>query len=207
MESTLGNPAGSRAVGGAEAPSAFEGEFSDAEKWDLLTSGQSRTTVTVPADVYQLIGRGPLTLAAGATDTVAVALVAGADRAALETVAGTARTVYFERILGQEPPGPRPVPDEVELAQNFPNPFRAGGVTTIPFGVPEASAGERGRLVVYDLLGRQVRTLLDGAVNAGEQSLSWDGRADSGVDVAAGVYVARLSIEGAERTIRILVVP
>lgn len=207
VESVLGSLAASRTVGGAEAPDVFAGEFSDAEKWDLLTSGQSRTTVTEPADVYQLIGRGPLTIAAGATDTVAVALVAGADRAALQTVAETARAVYFERILGQEPPGPGPAPDEVELGQNFPNPLRAGGVTTIPFGVPEASAGGRGRLVVYDLLGRPVRTLLDGAVNTGEQSVSWDGRADSGAAVAAGVYVARLSVEGAERTIRILVVP
>jgi subtilisin family serine protease len=207
VESALGNPAGSRAVGGAEAPGLFAGEFSDAEKWDLLTSGQSRTTVIAPGDVYQLIGRGPLTLAAGATDTVAVALVAAADRTALQTVAETARAVYFERILGQDPPGPGPAPEEVELGQNFPNPFRTGAVTTIPFSVPEASAGRSGRLVVYDLLGRTVRNLVDGAVSAGEQAATWDGRTDSGVDVAAGVYVARLSIEGTEHTIRILVVP
>jgi flagellar hook assembly protein FlgD len=73
--------------------------------------------------------------------------------------------------------------------------------------VPEASAGRSGRLVVYDLLGRTVRNLVDGAVSAGEQAATWDGRTDSGVDVAAGVYVARLSIEGTEHTIRILVVP
>jgi len=207
VASTLGNPAAGRTVGGAEAPDAFAGEFSDAEKWDLLTSGQSRTTVTQPADVFQLIGRGPLTLAAGATDTVAVALVAGADRAALQAAAETARVVYFERILGQDPPGPGPAPEEVELAQNFPNPFRAGGVTTIPFSVPESSAGRTGRLVVYDLLGRTVRILLDGAISAGEQAATWDGRTDTGVDVAAGVYVARLSVEGVDRTIRLLVVP
>ena len=207
VESGLGGPAAGRTVGGAEAPDAFAGEFSDAEKWDLLTSGQSRTTVTQPGDVFQLIGRGPLTIEAGATDTVAVALVAGADRAGLQAAAETARVVYFERILGQDPPGPGPTPEEVELSQNFPNPFRAGGVTTIPFSVPGTRAGRSGRLVVYDLLGRTVRVLLDGPVDAGEQAASWDGRTDTGVGVAAGVYVARLSIEGVERMIRILVVP
>jgi bacillopeptidase F len=207
VASELGDPAAGRAVGGAEAPEQFAGEFSDAEKWDLMSSGQSRTSVTQPADVYQLIGRGPLTVAAGATDTVAVALVAGADRAALQMAAETARAVYFERILGQDPPGPGPAPEDVELAQNFPNPFRAGAATTIPFSVPEASAGQPGRLVVYDLLGRTVRILLDSAMSAGEQAATWDGRTESGVDVAAGVYVARLSIEGVDRTIRVLVVP
>lgn len=207
VESTLGNPANVRTVGGAEAPDVFAGEFSDAEKWDHMTSGQSRTTVTQPADVFQLIGRGPLAIAAGATDTVAVALVAGDDRAALQVAAETARVVYFERVLGQDPPGPGPAPGEIELAQNFPNPFRAGGVTTIPFSVPAGSDGRPGRLIVYDLLGRRVRILLDEAVGAGEQATTWDGRADSGAEVAAGVYVARLSIDGTDRTIRILVVP
>jgi hypothetical protein len=207
VESTLGNPAAARTVGGSEAPGEFAGEFSDAEKWDLLTSGQSRTTVTQPADVFQLIGRGPLTLAAGATDTVAVALVAGADRAVLQATAERARLVYFERILGQDPPGPGPAPEDVELAQNFPNPFRAGSATTIPFSVPDASAGRPGQLAVYDLLGRTVRILVDGAMSAGDQAATWDGRTDTGVDVAAGVYVARLSIDGADRMIRVLVVP
>jgi flagellar hook assembly protein FlgD len=60
---------------------------------------------------------------------------------------------------------------------------------------------------VYDLLGRTVRILVDGAMSAGDQAATWDGRTDTGVDVAAGVYVARLSIDGADRMIRVLVVP
>lgn len=205
--STAGNPSAGRGVTGAEAPDLFSGEFSDTEKWELLTSGQSRTSVSDPADVFQIIGRGPLSLAAGATDTVAVALVAAADRAALQEAAETAREVYFDRILGQEPPPPPPPPGGLELAQNFPNPFRPGGTTTISFGVPGQGGETRARLVVYDLLGRAVRTLLDRDVIPGEQAVTWDGRSEMGVEVAAGVYVARLSVGGAERSIRILVVP
>ncbi|MGH7549971.1 MAG: S8 family serine peptidase [Gemmatimonadota bacterium] len=207
VESTIGNPPAGRGVQGAEAPDLFAGEFSDAEKWDLLTSGQSRTTVSEPADVFQVIGRGPLTLAAGASDTVAVALVAAADRAALQLAAENAREIYFDRILGQTPPPPPPLPDDVELAQNFPNPFRSGGSTTIPFSVPGDGSDIRARLVIYDVLGRPVRTLLDRVVIPGDQATTWDGRSDTGMEVAAGVYVARLSIGGVDRSIRILVVP
>ncbi|MGH7563298.1 MAG: S8 family serine peptidase [Gemmatimonadota bacterium] len=207
IESTTGNPATGPGIQGAEAPDLFAGEFSDAEKWELLTSGQSRTTVSEPADVFQIIGRGPLTLAAGASDTVAVALVAATDRAALQQAAESAREIYFDRILGQEPPPPPPPPDDVELAQNFPNPFRPGGSTTIPFSVPDDVEGGRARLVIYDVLGRPVRTLLEREVTPGDQAVTWDGRSETGVEVAAGVYVARLSAGGVERSIRILVVP
>ncbi len=207
VESTTGNPTAAGGIHGAEAFDLFAGEFSDTEKWELLTSGQSRTTVTEPADVFQIIGRGPLNLAAGASDTVAVALVAAIDRAALQQAAETAREVYFDRILGQAPPPPPPPPAEVELAQNFPNPFRPGGSTTIPFSVPEDAGDGRARLVIYDVLGRPVRTLLDREVIPGDQAVTWDGRSETGAEVAAGVYVARLSAAGGERSIRILVVP
>lgn len=207
VESTTGNPTAAGGLSGAEAPDLFEGEFSDAEKWDLLTSGQSRTTVNEPADVFQIIGRGPLTLAPGASDTVAVALVAAADQIALQQTAVNAREAYFDRILGQAPPPPPPPPAAVELGQNFPNPFRPGGSTTIPFSIPQDLGDGRARLVIYDVLGRQVRTLLDRLVSPGEQAANWDGRSDTGVEVPAGVYVARLVAGGTERSIRILVVP
>ncbi|MGH7565106.1 MAG: FlgD immunoglobulin-like domain containing protein, partial [Gemmatimonadota bacterium] len=207
VQGTTGNPAAGRGVQGTEAPDLFAGEFSDAEKWELLTSGQSRTTVSEPADVFQIIGRGPLTLAAGASDTVAVALVAATDRAALRQAAEAAREVYFDRILLQDPPPPPPPSDDVELAQNFPNPFRPGGSTTISFSVPGDVEDARARLVIYDVLGRPVRTLVDREVIPGDQVVTWDGRSETGAEVAAGVYVARLSASGVERSIRILVIP
>jgi hypothetical protein len=205
VSSVVGNP--STALVPAEAPDLFSGEFSDQEKWNALTSGQSQTTVTQPQDAFQIIGRGPLTLGVGASDTVAVAMVAGADLQALRTAAESAREAYFNRVLGVPPPPPPPPPELVTLDQNFPNPFRIGQQTTILFTVPGdgGSGGARVELIVYDLLGQRVRTLVDGDIIAGEQAATWDGQADSGVFVPAGVYVVRLATGGTERTIRVLV--
>ncbi|CAN5890099.1 hypothetical protein BH20GEM1_BH20GEM1_12650 [soil metagenome] len=205
ISSPTGNPAAGRAPGQAEAP--MSGEFSDAEKWNALSSGQTTTAETNPQDLYQVIGVGPLALAAGATDTVAVALVAGESRAALEANAEAARVAYFTRVLGTEPPPPPEPPEDLALEQNFPNPFRVGQQTTIRFAVPEPSSGAaRATLVVYDVLGRRVRTLIDGDVIPGEQAVTWDGVSDAGGSVPSGVYIARLESGGSEQAIRILFV-
>jgi subtilisin family serine protease len=205
IASPTGNPTAGRAPGLAEAP--MSGEFSDTEKWNALSSGQTTTAETNPQDLYQVIGVGPLALAAGASDTVAVALVAGESRSALEANAEAAREAYFVRVLGSEPPPPPEPPEELALEQNFPNPFRLGQQTTIRFAVPEPASGPtRASLVVYDVLGRQVRTLIDGDVIPGEQAVTWDGVSDAGGSVPSGVYIARLESGGSEQAIRILFV-
>lgn len=200
--SRRGSPSASRAPAPAEAPVGLD-EFSDVEKWDALTSGQSRTSDGRGRDLWQILAVGALTIPAGGTDTVAVALAAGENLETLRANAETARTTYFERILGTDPPEPPPPPEAVALDQNFPNPFRFGQSTSIPIAVPGGSS-TRVDLAVYDVAGRRVRTLLDGEVTPGEQTLSWDGRDDRGRVVPRGVYVVRLATSGAERTVRIL---
>ena len=207
IESPTGNPMapGSRAPAAAQAPQI--GEFSDTEKWNALASGQTNTAESNPQDLYQIIGVGPLALAAGATDTVAVALVAGESQAALQANAEAAREAYFVRVLGTEPPPPPPPATELALEQNFPNPFRLGEQTTIRFAVPEPTVGPaRATLVVYDVMGRRVRMLVDGDVIAGEQAVTWDGASDAGATVPSGVYLARLESGGSEKLVRILFV-
>ncbi|MDX1661920.1 MAG: S8 family serine peptidase, partial [Gemmatimonadota bacterium] len=209
LASDEGNPLAGRTPELARAPGIFEGEFSDAEKWDALTSGQSKTSVGEPQDLWQVIGVGPVTLASGATDTVAVALVAGHSSAELEAAAETARETYFTRVLGVDPPAPPDAPDDLALLQNFPNPFRAGESTTIRFDVPEAAAASTRSLDlgVYDVTGRRVTTLRSGDASAGEQAVSWDGTDATGRPVPAGVYVIRLVAGGHERSVRALVLP
>lgn len=204
LESPLGNPLSARGLAPAEAPRLAGQEFSDAEKWDALASGQTDTVEDEPQDLWQVIGVGPVSLAAGATDTVAVALVAGETLEALEEAAAAARLTYFRRVLGVEPPIPPPPTGDLVLEQNFPNPFRAGESTTIRFAVPDAA--EASAIAVYDLLGRRVRTLRRELVS-GEQAVSWNGRDDAGRAVPPGVYVIRLAAGGEDRTVRVLVVP
>ena len=91
------------------------------------------------------------------------------------------------------------VPTTLQLLPNYPNPFRAR--TTLEFTLPE-----RGdvRLVVYDVLGRRVRTLVDQSYDAGRHVVRWDGRNDTGQAVASGIYLGRLEV-GDQRHVQRLV--
>lgn len=77
----------------------------------------------------------------------------------------------------------RDVPEEVFLSQNYPNPFNP--TTTIPFGLNEDSGIE---LVIYDVLGRKVQTLISGTQSAGKYQIPF--RAGN---LASGVYFYRLT--------------
>lgn len=84
------------------------------------------------------------------------------------------------------------VPAEFALMQNYPNPFNPE--TNIRYNLPEAA---KVKIVVYDQLGRQVRTLLDNQQqNAGYFSVLWNGRDDAGQQVASGLYIYKITASG-----------
>jgi hypothetical protein len=91
-------------------------------------------------------------------------------------------------VTSSGPTGVGDTPRKVALNQNYPNPFNP--TTTITFNLPHSGATS---LVVYDVRGRLVRTLIDGVLQAGPQNLEWDGRNNSGQRVASGVYLYRLT--------------
>ncbi len=80
-------------------------------------------------------------------------------------------------------------PQVFALQQNYPNPFNP--TTTISFQVPEKAKGEM-ILIIYDMLGRKVRTLVNEPVKSGYYDFKWDGYDDNGVMTASGVYLYRL---------------
>ncbi len=83
------------------------------------------------------------------------------------------------------------VPSGFSLDQNFPNPFNPS--TTIRFSI---STPARISLVLYDLTGRAVRTLVNNDAGAGTHTVQWDGRSENGATVSSGVYVYRLLAAG-----------
>ncbi|MBC3541088.1 T9SS type A sorting domain-containing protein [Rufibacter sp. H-1] len=88
---------------------------------------------------------------------------------------------------------------QVGLKQNYPNPFRQGGITTIPFVLERAANVQ---LLVYDLSGRVVASLLNGKKQAGQHQITWDGRNSSGGTVASGTYLYQLTIDNKRYTRR-----
>ncbi len=86
---------------------------------------------------------------------------------------------------------PSSTPAMAVLEQNRPNPFLPS--TEISFVISDgASTSVPVRLVVYDVAGREVRTLVDELASPGRHTLSWDARNDAGHRVEEGVYFYRL---------------
>jgi N-acetylneuraminic acid mutarotase len=83
------------------------------------------------------------------------------------------------------------VPSEYALSQNYPNPFNPQ--TTIRYDLPFAGTV---RLSVYNVVGQMVRTLVNGQRISGTHSVMWDGKDCSGRDMARGLYLYRLEVEG-----------
>ncbi|MBF88496.1 MAG: hypothetical protein CMG75_02370 [Candidatus Marinimicrobia bacterium] len=79
------------------------------------------------------------------------------------------------------------LPDDFSLRQNYPNPFNPS--TTIEFTLPKPTDVS---LVVYNLMGQQVRTLKRGMMDTGHHSMIWHGKDDHGKLLSSGVYLVRL---------------
>ena len=73
------------------------------------------------------------------------------------------------------------------LSQSYPNPGNPS--TTITFTLPQKA---HVTLEIYNLLGQRVRTLVDGAIDAGSHTVVWDGRDEFGEIVPTGIYLYRL---------------
>jgi len=78
------------------------------------------------------------------------------------------------------------------LVGNYPNPFNPS--TTINFEIPESQKVVIG---IFDVAGRKVATLVDGRREAGSHQVVWNGRDQSGAQVASGVFFVRMNTEGA----------
>ncbi len=85
------------------------------------------------------------------------------------------------------------------LNQNYPNPFNPQ--TTIRFVLPAATEI---RIVVYDLLGREVARLVDGLMQPGYHRVVWEGKGSSGSPVPSGIYIARLLTPEYTKSIKML---
>ncbi len=83
------------------------------------------------------------------------------------------------------------LPTELTLEQNYPNPFNP--TTELRFGLP---AGGHARVTVFDVLGREVVTLVNSEVNAGWQAITWNAAAQP-----SGFYFAVLEMDD-QRIIR-----
>lgn len=102
------------------------------------------------------------------------------------------------------------VPTRFELSENYPNPFaldadllHPSSSTTINFSLPRE---EQARIVIYNILGQRIATLTNRRLPAGRYQVKWDGRSDTGLSVASGVYLYRLEAGEFQKARKLLLV-
>lgn len=88
------------------------------------------------------------------------------------------------------------LPEQLALHQNYPNPFNPA--TTIRFALPHAGEVD---LIVYDILGREVETLVSGKLVSGIHEFVWDAS-----EAASGIYLYRLTLEQGIRMRKLVVI-
>jgi len=103
-------------------------------------------------------------------------------------------------VLGAPTCGTSVIASPAAIAFVRPSPNPALGAVTLRYALPREAPV---RLGIYDVSGRRVRELASGTQTAGEHVLDWDLRDESGRAVVAGLYSARLELEGRVLTQRL----
>jgi len=82
------------------------------------------------------------------------------------------------------------MPKEYALYQNYPNPFNP--VTNIEYGIPQRS---KVQLIIYDMLGREVRQLVNNEQPPNFYRIEWNGNNSQNQSVSSGIYIYRMIAE------------
>jgi murein DD-endopeptidase MepM/ murein hydrolase activator NlpD len=90
-------------------------------------------------------------------------------------------------------------PTAYMLSQNYPNPFNPE--TEISFSLPERTQVS---LIIYNILGKKVMTLVNETRDAGTYNVRWNGKDEAGNALASGIYFCRLKTESFEKTMKMV---
>ena len=196
----------------------------DGVGWSTLGSGANGAVLTIEPAANQLLIGGSFTAAGG----VAVNRFASWDGAAwsgfgtgadgsVMAIALTPTGTYvggsftmtgdhnadnvgrWNQIIATGVRDTAPPEHQLVLRQNYPNPFNPS--TSVSYRIPAAGHVD---VRVYDVRGRLVRNLVDGWRIAGDHTVTWQGRDDSGRAATTGVYFIRIESAGHSRTIKSL---
>jgi serine protease len=155
--------------------------FTDSEKWQAISSGLGKLTAG-PGDVSHVVSAGPFTISTGDTLRVAFAVLAADDQNGMREAIANARTKFAEIIVTDVEEDNIAAPTEFALDQNYPNPFNPR--TKIKFSLPENAFTT---LKIYDVLGKEVATLINEEKPAGNHDVEFDAER-----LTSGFYIYRI---------------
>ncbi|MDZ4701664.1 MAG: S8 family serine peptidase [Rhodothermales bacterium] len=179
-------------------PDEIYDDFTDAEKWGFISGGVQTTALDV-TDVSTLMSAGPFTIGVGALVDFGFAIVGGSTEAEVRANADAAQVFWDDRVRVLDA---NPVANEEQPARPaytfalepaFPNPVAEEA--TIRYQLPAAGAAT---LRIHDILGREVRTLVDAVQPAGTHAATWDGADDAGRRLSSGLYLYTLEAQTPE---------
>ena len=88
------------------------------------------------------------------------------------------KEIIDEEILLEE------LKDDYQIASNYPNPFNPS--TKISYSLSNQSLV---KVVIYDIIGREVKTLTSEIQTSGKHQVNWDGMNTNGVRISTGIYL------------------
>lgn len=148
----------------------------------------------VPVNAQSMLGRVVLAsgggFSSGGSSSIAATIgqpIAGSSDQLLAGFWQTGVTVATDiedEILDQA------IPSEFRLHQNYPNPFNPS--TTIAY---ELAATSIVKVSIMNILGQQVSTLFSGTQAAGQYTITWDARDETGKQMPSGLYLYRIDTE------------
>lgn len=173
--------------------SDFRRDLGPGQTWQFIVRSNVRNAeawvdfelTDVPDELQVKLLDQKLNISQDLREEASYAFVTGANgvRKELQLVVG--RADYVSAAMAEA----GLVPSDFELSQNFPNPFNP--TTSIRYGLP---TDEKVSIRIYDILGREVTRLLqDEQQKAGFHVVNWNARDKSGLPVASGLYIYRLT--------------
>jgi serine protease len=158
-------------------------DLSRTGKWGWISGGFAQASVG-PADIHQVISSGPYTIGTGHTQTVGFALVVGDSSLTNIQQNADAAKARWKSIATTVGIGDNTTatPATFRLAQNYPNPFNPA--TNFEFQIAQR---ELVNLKIFDVLGREIATLVNELRPAGVYTIRWDASS-----LPSGVYFYRL---------------
>ncbi len=152
--------------------------FTTQEKWDALSNGVVNDSLGPNGNGY-VLGVGPFNLAVNQSEIIGFAILNGTSAADLIAKNAVAKLKYGTvgiKMISTE------IPKVFSLSQNYPNPFNP--VTRIQFGVPK---NELVSIKIYDILGKEVATLVNDFKQAGTYEVDFNAST-----LSSGVYFYRM---------------
>ncbi|MCK6604992.1 MAG: S8 family serine peptidase [Ignavibacteriaceae bacterium] len=171
--------------------SIYDG-YSDSEKWTSLSSGLTGRLSGGPADISCVVSAGPYSINQDDSIDIAFVIAASDNDQGLTSAVENARNKWNAITSVKETGGDLPV--SFRLEQNYPNPFNPE--TVIRYSVPENGPVS---LRIFDITGKEIRTLVDMDQNAGNYEARFDA-----LNLSSGVYFYELRAAGNLKRMKML---